>query len=175
MLVRSLIAAILAALASVAAALPDKPVSTAAPAPLCSVDLYVVDEDNFTNVRAQPDSASKVEARIDPTYSVVRVTGVRGNWFRVSKIHDADNDMLLFEGDGWMHRSVLGLSVASGDNWLMAEPALSARKVLKLTPDGNRLDPLDCQGEWLKVTADGKTTGWIAREAQCSNPMTTCS
>ncbi|MGH6659590.1 MAG: SH3 domain-containing protein [Sphingomicrobium sp.] len=175
MLVRSLIAASLAALATVAAAAPDKPAGAAASAPLCSVDLYVVDQDNFTNVRAQPDAKSKVEARIDPTYSVVRVTGVHGNWFRVSKIHDADNDMLLFEGDGWMHRSLLGLSVASGENWLMAEPNPAARKLLKLTPDGNRLEPLDCRGDWLKVTADGKATGWIAREAQCANPMTTCS
>lgn len=175
MLVRSLIAATLAALAAVAAALPDKPADAAASASLCSIDLYVVDQDNFTNVRARPDATSRVEAKIDPTYSVVRVTGVEGNWFRVSKIHDADNDMLLFEGDGWIHRSLLGLSVASGENWLMADPAPSAKKLLKLIPDGNRLDPLDCQGEWLKVTADGKATGWISREAQCSNPMTTCS
>jgi len=143
---------------------------------VCSVNLFAVDQDKVSNVRMGPSSEAAVEARIDPSYAVLHVTGVNGNWFHVTRIDDAETDMKMFEGSGWVHRSLLGLSVASGEHWLMDRPdAASAKRILKLTPDGNRLDPVDCKGEWLKVTVDGKHTGWIDRPAQCSNPMTTCS
>lgn len=147
----------------------------AAAAPVCAVDVYVVDQDQTSNVRLAPSADAGIEARIDPAYAVVRLTGISGNWFRVGKIQDADSDMVLFDGDGWMHRSLLGLSVAGGEHWLLSAPAATARRVMKLTPDGNQLEPLDCRGDWLKVRVDGTAEGWIDRATQCSNPMTTCS
>lgn len=161
------------AFAALAAAPAPSP-AAAKPAQ-CSVDLYSVDQDKVSNVRSAPSSDSAIEAKIDPSYAVLHVTGVSGNWFHVTRIDDADTDKRLFKGSGWVHRSLLGLSVASGENWLRGAPNAAARKLVKLTPDGNRLDPLDCKGEWLKVTVDGHATGWIDRAAQCSNPLTTCS
>ena len=168
MLIRGLFALMLGYFA------PDPAPPAAMPAQ-CSVKLYSVDQDKVSNVRLGPSSETEIEAKIDPSYAVLHVTGVSGNWFHVTRIEDAETDMKMFEGSGWVHRSLLGLSVASGENWLMNAPDAGATKVLKLVPDGNLLQPLDCKGEWLKVLVDGKSTGWIDRAAQCSNPMTTCS
>jgi uncharacterized protein YgiM (DUF1202 family) len=129
-----------------------------------------------TNVRAAPSSSAKILRRIGATDPVVvHVVGRRGDWYRVDRIDDAEQDKMLFRGTAWIHRSQLLLSVAGGDHRLRALPLRSSAAIMRLTPDGNALDIIDCKGEWVKVVVDRKTTGWMAPDAQCSNPMTTCS
>jgi len=156
-------------------------VAASAPAPppaaaeQCSIELYFVDQDATSNIRAEPSGTASIVGRIDPSYTVARVVAARGDWFKISSVNDYEADKDVFVGSGWIHRSILGLSVAAGNHWLTAKPDPKSKRLFKLTPDGNRLDPLDCQGEWVKVRADGKAVGWMERLAQCSNPLTTCS
>jgi hypothetical protein len=67
------------------------------------------------------------------------------------------------------------LSVAGGDHQLRSQPFKKSAGLMRLTPDGNVLDIVDCKGKWVKVIVDKQKTGWIAPDAQCSNPMTTCN
>ena len=129
-----------------------------------------------TNVRAAPASTAKVVMTLEATAPVeVHVTGRQGSWYRVDRIVDAEQDKQLFRGSAWVHRSQLVLSVAGGDHRLYAEPTKTSAALMRLTPDGNLIDLVDCKGRWVKAVVDKKATGWLAPDAQCSNPMTTCS
>ena len=129
-----------------------------------------------TNVRAGPSSSAKVVMSIEATAPYeVHVTGREGQWYRVDRILDAERDKILFGGTAWIHRSQLVLSVAGGEHRLYAGPNRKAPVVMRLTPDGNRIDVIDCKGGWVKAIVDRQATGWMAPDAQCSNPMTTCS
>ncbi len=129
-----------------------------------------------TNVRAAPSSSGKVLMTIEPAAPVeVHVTGRQGSWYRVDRIVDAEQDKQLFRGSAWVHRSQLVLSVAGGDHRLYAGPTKTSAALMRLTPDGNLIDVVDCKGRWVKAVVDKKATGWLAPDAQCSNPMTTCS
>lgn len=129
-----------------------------------------------TNVRAAPSSSAKVVMTIDSTAPFeVHVTGRQGQWYRVDRIVDAEQDKQLFSGMAWIHRSQLVLSVAGGDHRLYSAPSKASARVMRLIPDGNAIDIIDCKGPWVKAIIDKNATGWMAPDAQCSNPMTTCS
>ena len=149
--------------------------SSGAVAAPCNFDAYFVDQDPLTNIRAAPSTSSAVIARVDPGPAVARLREHRDGWFRADSIIDYDTDKPLFTGSGWVHGSVIGISVAGGDHRLRARPSRRSAAIQRLTPDGNMLDLLDCSGEWVKVRVDGRAVGWMAPDAQCANPFTTCS
>ena len=129
-----------------------------------------------TNVRAAPSPSANVLLKIDATAPFeVHVTGRQGNWYRIDRVIDAEQDKQMFRGAAWIHRSQLVLSVAGGDHRLYARPSKKSPVVMRLTPDGNLIDVIDCKGRWVKAIVDKQATGWMAPDAQCSNPMTTCS
>ena len=129
-----------------------------------------------TNVRASPASTARVVMTLEATAPVeVHVTGRQGDWYRVDRIIDAEQDKQLFKGTAWIHRSQLVLSVAGGSHRLYARPSRKAATVMRLVPDGNLIDIIDCKGRWVKAIVDKSAAGWMAPDAQCSNPMTTCS
>ena len=129
-----------------------------------------------TNVRAAPSPKGKVLMTIEATAPVeVHSVGRSGDWYRIDRVSDAEQDKILFRGTAWIHRSQLVLSVAGGDHRLYARPSKTSAALMRLTPDGNLLDVIDCQGRWVKVVVDKAKTGWMAPDALCSNPMTTCS
>ena len=167
MAVRGLSAVLLAlALASPALAKPQ-----------CDFMAATGDEQySATNVRAAPSSSAKVLMTIATAAPVeVHVTGREGNWYRVDRVVDAEQDKQLFSGTAWIHRSQLVLSVAGGDHRLYAGASRKSPVVMRLTPDGNLIEVVDCKGRWVKTIIDKTATGWMAPDAQCSNPMTTCS
>ena len=129
-----------------------------------------------TNVRASPSPSARVLMTIESAAPLeVHVTGREGHWYRVDRIIDAEQDKRLFSGTAWIHRSQLVLSVAGGDHRLYAGPSRKSPVVMRLTPDGNLIDVVGCKGRWVKAIVDKQATGWMAPDAQCSNPMTTCS
>lgn len=129
-----------------------------------------------TNVRVSPFATAKVVMTLEATAPVeVHVTGRQGNWYHVDRIIDAEQDKQLFGGTAWIHRSQLVLSVAGGSHRLYSGPSRKSATVMRLTPDGNFIDIVDCKGPWVKAIVDKSATGWMAPDAQCSNPMTTCS
>ena len=106
---------------------------------------------------------------------MVRATirGQRGSWFRVSRIVDAESERVLFRGDGWVHISNLGLSIANGDPRLYARPSQQSRPLARLVPDESRVALIGCTGAWAQVRFR-RQVGWLSRAGQCSNPLTTC-
>ena len=129
-----------------------------------------------TNVRSAPYPKAKVVMTIDSAAPVeVHAVGNSGDWYRIDRIVDAEQDKELFAGTAWVHRSQLVLSVAGGDHRLYTRPTKAAPRIMRLIPDGNMLDVVGCRGSWVEVIVDKKTRGWMAPDAQCSNPMTTCS
>ena len=169
---RHLLAALVPALALTAAA----PVRGPAEAPACDISAYLTDPDPLgTNVRAAPSAQARVLQVIGAEGSgVAAITGFRGGWFRVARIDDAETDARLFEGEGWVHASLLGLDVANADPRLYAARDRRSRVLARLTPDGTRLTLIGCAGEWAQVRAVGRV-GWLSRAGQCSNPLTTCA
>ena len=143
----------------------------------CDIRVMNADpEGTATNVRAGPSTTSKVLFTLENEALVeLHIVGRSGDWFRIDRVDDAEQDKRLFRGSAWIHRSQAGLSVAGGDHRLYATPSRQSKALMKLTPDGNALEILDCRGGWVKVVVDDKTPGWMAPDAQCSNPMTTCS
>jgi SH3-like domain-containing protein len=145
----------------------------------CKLQAYVNDPDTTgTNVRAAPDRSAPVLQTIRPNDSVVvQITGSNGSWFEIARAElVGDEEKVVFQGRGWIHSSVLGLDVGnngSGAPSLYAEPSKRSRALKRLTPDGDALKLLACQGDWVKVQTGGKT-GWLAAEGQCANPLTTC-
>ena len=168
---RHLAAAIVLTLPGAAA-----PAASARQATRCDISAYVTDQDpNGLNVRAGPSGTARVLKVVTNAASgVARIKGQSGAWFRISGIVDAETDTMLFRGDGWVHFSLLGLDVASGDPRLYAGPGARSRVLARLEPDGSLVKLIGCSDGWAKVRF-GTRTGWLSPDGQCSNPLTTCS
>ncbi len=142
----------------------------------CNFSTYIQDEDTSgTNIRARADKNSSILKTIkNNTDAVANITGFSNGWFEISSVENVgDDDTVLFTGRGWMHPSILGMSVANGDPRLYAEPKKKSKIVMKLKPDESPLKLIGCQGSWVKVESGGKI-GWLSSEGQCGNPLTTC-
>ena len=144
----------------------------------CDTTAYLTDQDpNGTNVRSKPDKNSAIVKTLGSADAiVVRISRSSKGWFGISSAETAggETDKTLFKGRGWIHSSLVGLDVASGDPKLYAEPRKRSRVLQKLIPDGSQIKPIGCKGGWMQVLS-GKITGWIPPEAQCANPLTTCA
>ena len=152
------------------------PVAGQARGVACDISATVDDPDpNGMNVRATPSTRSPV-LRVVPTDAsgVAVIRESRGDWFRVASITDEISGTELFRGDGWVHSSLLGLTVANGNTRLYAAPNMRSRVLRTLVPDGTAITLVGCSGQWAKVRAEGRE-GWLSPSGQCSNPLTTCS
>lgn len=151
---------------------------SAQPIVKCDTSAYIIDQDpNGTNVRSNPDKNSSVIKTLKSEDAiVVNISGSSNGWFQISTAETAGGatDQTLFKGRGWIHSSLLHIDVAAGDPKLYAEPRKTSRVLQKLIPDGSAILPIGCKNDWMQVRS-GKLTGWVPREAQCSNPLTTCS
>ena len=138
---------------------------------------YASDQPKTSVIRAAPIKNSAVLRTVTTTDEVVHsITGSDGKgWFEISKILGvSDGDVTLFEGRGWVHSSLLDLSVAGGVHKLRALPNKNSRAIKNLTGEISEARPLSCQGTWMKIKS-GKSIGWLSRDGQCANPLTTCS
>ena len=141
----------------------------------CAISAYVIDRDaRGLNVRAGPSTSARVLRVVSNEGSAVaRIVGQSGAWFRVSAITNAEDDTNLFRGDGWVHSSLLTLSVANADPVLHARPARQSRALARLVPEDSQVTLVGCSGDWARIRA-GRREGWLSRGGQCSNPLTTC-
>lgn len=142
----------------------------------CDISAYVIDRDaGGLNVRSGPAATARVLRVVSNAGSgVARIVGQNGSWFRVSMIVDAETDQNLFRGDGWVHGSLLGLSVANADPRLYAAPRRQSRVLARLEPEAGQATLIGCDGAWARVR-DGARVGWLSPDGQCSNPLTTCA
>jgi SH3-like domain-containing protein len=145
----------------------------------CAMSAYVTDPDpKGTNVRSGPNrGAPVVKTLSNASETVVKITGYSGGWFEISRAETVgDDEKVVFQGRGWMHSSVLGLSVGNngyGPPALYAEPSKRSRVLKRLKPDEDAVKLLACKDDWAKVQF-GNLTGWLSSEGQCANPLTTC-
>jgi hypothetical protein len=160
-----------------------KPKIVVAPAATkCSVEAYrnglANDEPKASIIRAKPAVTSEIVKTVTTKDEVVYyITGTNGGgWFEISKIETVggDTEETIFEGRGWIPAEILALSVAASDARLYSLPKKKSRIVKKLVADESEARPIACQGNWMKIKS-GKSTGWLSREGQCPNPLTTCS
>ncbi len=147
----------------------------------CSVKAYQAgfagDEPKSSVVRAKPDKNSTTLKTVTTKDEVVfYISGSNNGWFEISKIESTGGefDEVLFEGRGWIHSSLVDLSVAASDARLYAAPRKKSRILKKLVADESEARPIACQGDWMKVKS-GKSIGWLSPDGQCPNPLTTCS
>ena len=145
---------------------------------MCNITAYQAGIGNSgpLNVRAAPSATARLlRALAGHGSPVATIRGQRGAWFRVSRIVDAesDNGEVLFRGDGWVHVSNLGTSVANADPRLYARPLRQSRPIARLVPDGSSVTLIGCSGTWAQVRFR-RQTGWLSPGGQCSNPLTTC-
>jgi SH3-like domain-containing protein len=142
----------------------------------CDISAYVLDRDpHGLNVRSGPSPNAPVHRVVSNAGSpVAHIVGQSGSWFRVSNIVEAEENREIFRGDGWVHASLLGLSVANADPVLHAQPAMRSPAIARLVPDESRLTLIGCAGNWAQVRSSGRV-GWLSPAGQCSNPLTTCS
>lgn len=148
----------------------------------CNVEAYragIADDKLKTSVvRAKPDKNSSILKTVTTKEEVVfYISGSDDKgWFEISKIESTGGevDETLFAGRGWIHSSLVDLSVANGDAKLYAEPKKKSRVLKKLVADESEARPIACQGDWMKIKS-GKSIGWLSPAGQCANPLTTCS
>lgn len=143
--------------------------------PICNISAYVIDRDTAgLNVRAGPSAQSRVLRTIsNQGAAVVEIRSHSGSWFRVSRIVDAEDETVLFTGDGWVHSSLIAIDVANGDPRLYAAPARRSRALARLVADQTHVTLIGCSGDWVRVRA-GRREGWLSRAGWCSSPLTTC-
>jgi SH3-like domain-containing protein len=145
----------------------------------CDLSAYVTDPDpKGTNVRSGPNKTAPVVKTLpNPSDTVVKITGYSGGWFEISRAETVgDDEKVVFQGRGWVHSSLLGLSVGNngfGPPALYTEPSKRSRVLKRLKPDEDAVKLLACKDDWAKVQF-GDLTGWLASEGQCPNPLTTC-
>jgi len=98
-----------------------------------------------------------------------------GGWFRVKNVEQVGDDpRTLFQGRGWMHRSVLGMDVAFENPRLYEAASERSRVVAKLRAGESRVTLIGCSGRWAHVRYADRT-GWLAPAGQCASPLTNCS
>ena len=141
----------------------------------CNISAYVIDTDpRGLNVRAAPSTRARILRRVSADYPPrVEIRGQSGDWFRVTRVTNAEDFSVLFRGEGWVHVSMLGFGVANYDPRLYAAPSRQSRTLVRLVPDESRVDLIGCAGDWARVRA-GRRIGWMSRGGICSNPLTTC-
>lgn len=159
----------------------------------CDISAWSTDRDpNGLNVRAGPGADHPVIATLPPPKAVegagsdefaaeVRITESQDGWFRIDTAiwggPSIGDDDPLFEGEGWVSGSLLGLAVEG--RFLRGGPSRDAPAVADFLGDGgdyvvmHRLHA--CEGYWVEgeATFRGKTfRGWS--DDVCASQLTTC-
>lgn len=136
----------------------------------CESDLYITDQDPAgLNVRASPGGPilTAVVARNRPV--MVELTGGEGGWARIRRAalqadaHGDVADTTLWEGDGWVAFSKLGLGQFGPRTVIRASADDNAKVVLSFKNRDDTPAPpseaLGCEGGWVKVRVGG-VVGW---------------
>jgi hypothetical protein len=147
---------------------------------VCNVEVDVTDTDpKGTNVRASPAGAV-IAALKNPTsdgWIVVHVTGQSGDWYEIDRASLIDADLpaggkILFQGQGYLHKSVVGVSGMQNGGGIYSDHDTGSRPVDAHAAGDQQVDLLGCWGDFLKVHVK-KGIGWT-RQA-CTNMNTTCA
>jgi SH3-like domain-containing protein len=141
----------------------------------CKLRAYTIDKSNdFLNVRKQPNSQSKILAKL-PRNTNVNILKTVDNWVLIKSVFsEAQN--IEFQGQGWVFTSLLGLSTSGygKKSVTVFRQANASSAVNGRISSNTSVKLLSCQGDWALVEK-GNVRGWLAPKDQCAAPLTTCS
>jgi hypothetical protein len=145
----------------------------------CNVDVDITDTDpNGANVRAAPGGAviASLKNSTNDGWIGVHITGQIGDWYEIDRANLIDADLppggkIVFQGQGYLHKSVLGVSGMQSGGAIYADHDIKSSPVDLHAPGDQHVDLLGCWGEFLKIHVK-KGTGWTKQA--CTNMNTTC-
>lgn len=146
----------------------------------CNVDVDITDTDpKGTNVRSTPGGAAiaSLKNASGDGWIGVHVAGQFGDWYETDRASLFDANLpsgakVLFQGKGYLHKSVLGVSGMQNGGAIYRDHDLKSSPVDLHAAGDQRVELLGCWGEFLNIRVD-KGTGWT--KAACTNMNTTCS
>ncbi|MGJ5203590.1 hypothetical protein [Bradyrhizobium sp. HKCCYLR20261] len=144
----------------------------------CNIEVDVTDRDpNGANVRASPGGAVVASLK-NPTsdgWIVVHLAAQQSDWFEVDRATlidvDQGTEKVMFQGRGFVHRSVLGVSGLQNGAVIYREPVATSAKLEPHASGDQTVDLLGCAGDFAKVRIE-KGIGWTRQ--LCTNMVTTC-
>jgi hypothetical protein len=155
------------------------PVARAETRQACGVNVDITDTDpKGTNVRSAPAGAVIAELRNPGDgWIEVHVTAQSGDWYEIDRATRVGSDLppagkIVFQGKGYLHKSVLGVSGMQNGGVIYADHDVASRPIDPHASGDQSVDLLGCWGGFLKVHV-GKGVGWT-KEA-CTNMNTTCA
>lgn len=143
----------------------------------CEISAYVIDTDpKGLNVRSGAGNNYKIIGNLPTTTAgvVVDLTASQGDWVQLSRAESPQG--VEFQGTGWVYSSLLGTSTrgyGSGGVSVYASANTQSSAIGRI-PEQKTVKLLSCDRTWALVEYQG-LKGWIALEAQCPSPYTTCS
>jgi len=142
----------------------------------CQISAYVIDKDpKGLNVRSGPGSRYETIGKL-PTTTVGVIVDLRasqGDWVKLTKA--VSPEKTEFQGSGWVYTRLLGTSTRGyGSKGVSVYKSASTQSsAIGRIPAETSVKLLSCDRSWALVEYQ-QLKGWIAPDAQCPNPLTTC-
>ncbi len=151
------------------------PNTTASGQQTCELSAYVIDKDpQGLNVRSGPGSSYKVIGNVPTTTAgvIVDITASQGGWVQLTKAESPQKTE--FQGTGWVYSQLLGTSTRGyGTEGVTVYANADTQRSIGRISAETSVKLLGCNRSWAFVEYKG-LKGWIAPDAQCPNPLTTC-
>jgi len=135
----------------------------------CESDLRITDQDPAgLNVRASPGGPILTAVVARNRKVLVELTGGDGAWARIRVAHvepdeHSDDASVLWQGDGWVAFSKLGLAGLGPRTVIRQAADDNAKVVLSFKNHDDKPAPaseaMGCEGGWVKVRVGG-IVGW---------------
>ncbi len=144
---------------------------------ICQISAYVIDKDpKGVNVRSGPGNDYKIVGNLPTTTIAVfaDLAASQGSWVQLTKAVDPE-EKVEFQGTGWVYAQLLGTTTRGyGTQGVSVYSSADTQSsVIGRIPPSTGVTLLGCDQKWALVDYQG-TKGWIAPDAQCPNPLTTC-
>ena len=149
----------------------------AADTQMCNVTASVIDQDpQGTHVRKSPGGdviATLRTPREQDDWIEVHIVGQSGDWYLIDRADQVgDDSKTIFQGKGYMHRTVLGADGLVNGEPIRADHDVGSRQILLSEDIDQRPYLLGCWHDFMKVRVKGGV-GWT--KSLCLNQRTTCS
>jgi uncharacterized protein YgiM (DUF1202 family) len=143
----------------------------------CEISAYVIDTDpKGLNVRSGAGSNYKIIGNLPTTTAgvVVDLTASQGDWVQLTRAESPQG--VEFQGTGWIYSPLLGTSTRGyGSGGISVYKSANTQSAaIGRIPEQTTVKLLSCDRTWALVEYKG-LKGWIAPDAQCPSPFTTCS
>ncbi|NRB48023.1 MAG: hypothetical protein HRU41_10155 [Saprospiraceae bacterium] len=134
-------------------------------------EVYLDDEDEFSNIRATPGGQIVLKLNNQYAYGyILHVIDFQDGWLKIDEINGIDG-YRISEFEGWVHTSIVALGTTYNID-VLDEPN-GTTKVGQVLGEQDTFKIKEVHCEWIKIECKG-ITGWIESDKTCGNPVTTC-